>query len=109
MGPQRAIGYGAAPERNYHGADPGAGWRPPGRAPACERPEPGVGLRLHSRCLRHRERAQVPHVMDEFMRECLAIDVASSIRSVRVIDVLTRLISEYGGRCSCAPTTARDS
>lgn len=35
-------------------------------------------------------------VIDEFTRECLAIDVAGSIRSRRVIEVLTRLISERG-------------
>ena len=35
-------------------------------------------------------------VIDEFTRECLAIDVAGSIRSGRVIDVLTRLISARG-------------
>jgi putative transposase len=35
-------------------------------------------------------------VIDEFTRECLAIDVAGSIRSARVIDVLTRLISARG-------------
>jgi putative transposase len=35
-------------------------------------------------------------VIDEFTRECLAIDVAGSIRSGRVIEVLTRLISEHG-------------
>jgi Integrase core domain len=35
-------------------------------------------------------------IIDEFTRECLAIDVAGSIRSARVIDVLTRLISEHG-------------
>jgi len=34
-------------------------------------------------------------VIDEFTRECLAIDVAGS-RSGRVIDVLTRLISARG-------------
>ena len=32
-------------------------------------------------------------VVDEYTRECLAIDVAGSIRSKRVIDVLSRLIS----------------
>lgn len=31
-------------------------------------------------------------VVDEFTRECLAIDVAGSIRSRRVIEVLTRLV-----------------
>jgi len=35
-------------------------------------------------------------VIDEFTRECLAIDVAGSIRSTRVIEVLTRLISVHG-------------
>jgi putative transposase len=35
-------------------------------------------------------------VIDEYTRECLAIDVAGSIRSARVIDVLSRLISERG-------------
>jgi putative transposase len=35
-------------------------------------------------------------VVDEWTRECLAIDVAGSIRSSRVIDVLARLISVHG-------------
>ena len=35
-------------------------------------------------------------VIDEFTRECLAIDVAGSIRSGRVIEVLSRFISERG-------------
>lgn len=35
-------------------------------------------------------------VVDEFTRECLAIDVAGSIRSGRVIEVLSRLISVHG-------------
>jgi putative transposase len=35
-------------------------------------------------------------VIDEFTRECLAIDVAGSIRSGRVIEALARLISERG-------------
>ena len=35
-------------------------------------------------------------VVDEFTRESLAIDVAGSIRSSRVIDVLARLISLHG-------------
>jgi len=35
-------------------------------------------------------------VIDAFTRECLAIDVAGSIRSARVIEVLTRLISARG-------------
>ncbi len=35
-------------------------------------------------------------VVDEFTRECLAIDVAGSIRSGRVIDVLGQLVSLHG-------------
>jgi len=35
-------------------------------------------------------------VIDEFTRACLAIDVAGSIRSGRVIEVLAHLISEHG-------------
>jgi putative transposase len=35
-------------------------------------------------------------VVDEFSRECLAIDVAGSIRSGRVIEVLTQLVSLHG-------------
>ena len=35
-------------------------------------------------------------IVDEFTRECLAIDVAGSIRSARVIEVLARLISVRG-------------
>ena len=41
-------------------------------------------------------------VVDEFTRECLAIDVAGSIRSNRVIEVLSRLVSLRG-----APTALR--
>jgi putative transposase len=35
-------------------------------------------------------------VIDEFTHECLAIDVAGSIRSGRVIEVLSKLISVHG-------------
>ena len=35
-------------------------------------------------------------IVDEFTRECLAIDVAGSIRSSRVIEILSRLISIHG-------------
>lgn len=35
-------------------------------------------------------------VVDEFTRECLAIDVAGSIRSARVIEILGRLMSDRG-------------
>lgn len=35
-------------------------------------------------------------MVDEYTRECLAIDVAGSIRSKRVIEVLSRLVSLHG-------------
>ena len=35
-------------------------------------------------------------VVDEFTRECLAIDVTGSIRSGRVIEVLSKLVSVHG-------------
>jgi putative transposase len=35
-------------------------------------------------------------VVDEYTRECLAIDVAGGIRSARVIEVLCRLVSVHG-------------
>lgn len=35
-------------------------------------------------------------VVDEYTRECLAIDVSNAIRSTRVIDVLSRLMSVHG-------------
>jgi putative transposase len=35
-------------------------------------------------------------VIDEYTRECLAIDVAGSIRSKRVVEVLARLVSMHG-------------
>ena len=41
-------------------------------------------------------------VVDEHSRECLAIDVGSSIRSERVVEVLSRLVSVHG-----APTHLR--
>jgi putative transposase len=35
-------------------------------------------------------------VVDEYTRECLAIEVAGSLRSRRVIDTLSRLVSLHG-------------
>lgn len=35
-------------------------------------------------------------VIDEYTRECLAIDVSGSIRSSTVIEVLSKLISVHG-------------
>jgi putative transposase len=38
-------------------------------------------------------------VIDEYTRGCLAIDVAGSIRSRRVIEVLSQLVSLHGAPC----------
>lgn len=46
-------------------------------------------------------------IIDEWTRECLAIDVAGGIRSRRVVDVLARLVSVHGAprylRCDNGP------
>lgn len=42
-------------------------------------------------------------VSDEYTRECLAIDVAGSIRSKRVFEVLGRLISLHGAPAILLP------
>ena len=48
-------------------------------------------------------------VTDELTKEGLAIEVDGRIRSARVIEVLSRLVSERGAPLSCAPTTVRSS
>jgi putative transposase len=65
---------------------------------------------VHDACA-NGQRLKCLTVIDEFTRESLAIDVAGSIRSARVIDVLTRLVSlaYMVRRCSCVRTTARNS
>jgi putative transposase len=35
-------------------------------------------------------------IIDEYTRECLAIDVCGSIRSARVIELLSKLVSTHG-------------
>ena len=58
--------------------------------------ESRVGLRLRVRHLRDGRILKCLTVIDEFTRECLAIDVAGGIRSGRVIEVLTQLVSVHG-------------
>ena len=48
-------------------------------------------------------------VTDEWTEEGLAIEVDGRLRSGRVIEVLSRLVSERGAPRYCAPTTARSS
>ena len=66
------------------------------------RPQPALGPNqvwaydfVHDACA-NGQKLKCLTVIDEFTRECLAIDVAGSIRSVRVIEVLGRLISARG-------------
>jgi putative transposase len=47
-------------------------------------------------------------VVDEYARECLAIDVAGSIRSRRVIDVLSKLITQRAYRDICGQITCQN-
>ena len=48
-------------------------------------------------------------VIDEFTRECFAIDVAGSIRSPRVIEVRSKWVSVRGAPTIFAPTTVPSS
>ena len=56
----------------------------------------GVELRLRARPARGRTRAQAACVIDEYTRECLAIEVGASLRSQDVILTLSRLMRIYG-------------
>jgi hypothetical protein len=47
-------------------------------------------------------------VVDEFTRECLAVDVAGSIRSARIVDVFMQLASVHGAPATRGPRTSRE-
>ncbi len=69
---------------------------PPRRSPS-RVIDPGHRLPLaREHELRVRPPTKCLTVIDEFTRECLAIDVAGSIRSNRVIEVLSKLVSVHG-------------
>lgn len=74
------------------------------RRPASSRPRPRAPEQRHhvwaydfvfDRCA-NGQVLKCLTIVDEYTRECLAIDVAGRIRSVRVIDQLARLISIHG-------------
>ena len=69
---------------------------PPSARAACSRA--GVGLRLRFDACANGQQLKCLTVIDEFTRECLAIDVAGSIRSGRVIKVLSRFGRLHGMR-----------
>lgn len=56
----------------------------------------GLGLRLRLRTTVSGQQIKCLTVVDEYTRECLAIDVAGAIRSRRVTEVLSRLVSLHG-------------
>jgi putative transposase len=103
----RREGHAMGPERAYR-LWRSAGLQLPRRRPrrrvatSRPRPLPASGPNqvwaydfVHDACA-NGQKLKCLTVIDEFTRECLAIDMAGSIRSGRVIDVLTRLISERG-------------
>ena len=103
----RREGHAMGPERAYR-LWRIAGLQLPRRRPrrriavSRPRPLPAIGPNqvwaydfVHDHCA-NGQKLKCLTIIDEFTCECLAIDVAGSIRSVRVIDVLTRLISLRG-------------
>jgi len=103
----RREGHAMGPERAYR-LWRIAGLQLPRRRPrrriavSRPRPVPAIGPNqvwaydfVHDHCA-NGQKLKCLTIIDEFTCECLAIDVAGSIRSVRVIDVLTRLISLRG-------------
>ena len=103
----RREGHSMSPERAYRlwrAASLQLPRRRPRRRVASSRPRPLPARGpnqvwaydfVHDACADGRK-IKCLTVIDEFTRECHAIDVAGSIRSARVIDVLTRLISAHG-------------
>lgn len=96
-------GHAMGPERAYR-LWRAAGLQLPRRRVATSRPRPLPARGpnqvwaydfVHDACA-NGQKLKCLTIIDEFTRECLAIDVAGSIRSGRVIDVLTRLISAHG-------------
>jgi putative transposase len=66
-------------------------------AVACSyRSQPRTELRFRLRRWANGQQLKCLTVVDEYTRECLAIDVSGSIRSARVIEVLSKLISVHG-------------
>ena len=89
-----ALAAGGAASAEEAAAPP-RGDQPPAAA-AADGGQSRLGVRLRVRHVRRRPQLKCLTVIDEFTRECLAIDVAGGIRSGRVIEVLTQLVSVHG-------------
>jgi putative transposase len=59
-------------------------------------PEPGLVCRLHERCPLCGQKIPTFNVIDDFNRECLAVEIDTSITGKRLIRVFERLRSERG-------------
>src|SRR4051812_963199 len=74
----------------------GEGWRSVARDRCRQRPRAKCGRTTSCSMPANGQQLKWLTVVDEFTRECLAIDVAGSIRSPRVIEVLAKLVSVHG-------------
>lgn len=97
MGPRRA-------HRLWKAAGLQVPTKRPRRRVAASRPRPDPAFGpgqvwaydfVHDRCANNQQ-LKCLTIVDEFTREALAIDVQGSIRSKRVIDVLSKLVSLHG-------------
>ena len=92
------TGKHASPEKTVQKASPVTRWQPEQlRTPPGDAPEPRLELRLRCRADRGWGRAlRMLVVIDEFTRECLAIEVGRSFTSDGVIGVLQYLFAIRG-------------
>ena len=89
-----AVAPGGAPGAEETAATTGG--RQSAAAPAADGDQSRVGVRFVFDTCADGRTLKCLTVIDEFTRECLAIDVAGGIRSGRVIEVLTQLVSVHG-------------
>jgi putative transposase len=99
--PTRRSVFGPKPGCRCPGSGLGNEWRRPVRDRYCrwEQNELWAYDFVYDACA-NGQQIKCLTVVNEYTRECLAIDVAGSIRSGRVIEVLSRLISERGAPLS---------
>jgi putative transposase len=76
-------------------ATPARGHEPPASAPPTGINHPWAYAFVFDTCADDRTLKGLT-IIDEFTLQCLAIDVAGGIRSARVLEVLTQLVSVHG-------------